>query len=198
MKKLITCLGFNPNNDGIILPILENRLVKIIEVCRENPNSVLVLMGGNTFRKPNPDSVDQSLEMKKYIEANAPDVIQNTKIILKNKYTTTIRELCGLREINETEYLNLPITIVVSEFFIQRVKLYAEYIFGNIENIDFVASKVPEESAASFKQIEELKLEKGHQWLDGYVKGDYKKLLEEQDAFEKKILSGEVDHPVSK
>lgn len=198
MKRLITCLGFNPNNDGIILPILENRLLKIISVCRENPNSILILMGGNTFRKPNPDSVDQSLEMKKYIEATAPDVILSTNIILKNKYTTTIRELCGLREISDTGYTDLPITIVVSEFFIERVKLYTEYIFGNIENIEFVASNVPEESAESFKQIEELKLEKGYQWLNGYVKGDYKKLLEEQDAFEKKILSGEENHPVSK
>ena len=196
MKNLIACLAFNPNNDGAILPIMESRLKDIISLCRDNPKAKLVLMGGPTFRDTS--TGNQSLEMKEYIEKSAADILANTETVLTNEGTSTVRELCILREMIEQEGGETRLTIVASEFFVDRVKLYAEYIFGNLRNIDFVASEVPAEGREGFQRIEEIKLQKGHEWLDGREKGDYKKILGEQEAFEQKVIRGEIDHPISR
>lgn len=191
------CLGFNPKNDGGILPILEERLKDCIDLCRKNSDSLLVLSGGYTFRKKDPNGQDQSLLMKKYVEEHAADILASTEILTENSASSTVRELCFLREFIDKEKTKFYITIVASEVFVERVKLYSEYIFENFNAFNFLASRVPDEEMA-FKQVEKDKLKKGIKWLSGHKKGDYRAILGEQDAFEKQIINGEIDHPVSK
>lgn len=197
MKDLIICLGFNPKNDGSILPILEQRLKDCIELCRKNPGSTLILSGGYTFRERDPKGEDQSLLMKKYIEDHAAILLTTTKIITENSYSSTVRELCFLKEFLDNNKAKFNTIIVASEVFVDRVKLYSEYIFENLDGVSFLASKIPD-SEVSFRRLEKEKFQKGVEWLSGHKKGDYKRILEEQDAYEKKILSGEIEHPVSK
>ena len=196
MKNIIACLGYNPNNDGVMLPIMEERIKETIRLCRENPGSLAILSGGPTFRGGS--TGDLSLAAKKYIEQNSEDILPNTEFVLTNEYTSTIRELCMLREMIDKQTEPSRLTIVASEFFVDRVKLYSEYIFENLDNIKFIGSQVPTEGMEGLREIEALKLQKGHEWLDGYRKGDYRKILGEQEAYEQKILRGEIDHPVSR
>jgi hypothetical protein len=197
MRNLIICLGFNPKNDGSILPILEHRLKNCIELCRKNPGSLLILSGGYTYRERAPNGQDQSLLMKKYIEDHASDILPTTEILTENSASTTVRELCFLRMFIDEAKENFKITIVGSAYFIDRVKLYSEYIFKNPKQLTFVASEIPD-SAATFKEIEQDKLRKGLQWLNGHRKGDYLTILQVQDEFEKKVLTGEIENPVSR
>lgn len=198
MINLVVCLGYNPKDDGIILPILEARLEYSIKLCRENAGSTLFLMGGNTFRNTNKDAPDQSLLMKKYVDDHGSDILDNTKIIPERSATSTVRELCFIREFINKDNEVFKINIVASEFFVKRVELYSEYIFPDTIDINFVASKVPDTESESLQEVEEYKLIKGREWLEGHIKGDYSKILQEQEAFEKKIVNGEVSHPVSK
>jgi hypothetical protein len=198
MKNLIAVLGFNPNNDGTILPILESRLNDAIKLARENPGSKLLLMGGSTFREKNPNAQDQSLAMKKYVDDHATDILENTEIVLMNEGSSTVRELCNLREFLEKEGGEPKIKIIASEFFVDRVRLYADYIFDKIDDVEFIPSEVPEEGREGFQEIEQIKLQKGHEWLDGRKKGDYVQILHEQESYEGRIMRGEVEHPITR
>ena len=53
--NLVVFLGFDPNDEGQILPILEARLKDSIRICKENPGSMLLLMGSHTFRAKGPN-----------------------------------------------------------------------------------------------------------------------------------------------
>lgn len=197
MRNLIFCLGFNPKNDGVILPILEERLKDCMELCKKTPGSLLILSGGYTFRERDPNGTDQSLLMKKYVQDHAPNILDTTEIITDNRASTTVRELCFLREFIDSAEKKFKVTIVASDFFIDRVRLYSEYIFQNLEDIEYVPSAVPS-NEMPFQEIEADKYKKGVEWLQGHKKGDYITILNEQDDFEKKILSGEIKHSVSK
>jgi len=197
MKNLVVSLGYNPNDDGEILPILEARLQDAIKLCRENPGTTLLLMGGTTFRNTNPSALNQSLIMKKYIEDNAPDILANTEIITESSALSTVAELAFLREFLQKQSAE-KITVIASEFFVERVKLYSEYIFPEGQEVNFVASQVPTDEKDEFGKIEMDKLEKGRRWLEGHVKGDYQTILREQKEFETKIITGEIKHPISR
>ncbi len=194
MKNVIVCLGFSPNDDGVILPILKNRLDNAVDLCRKNPGSTLILMGSLTYRNTNPNMLGQSLVMRKYIEEKAPDILEITEIILEDRCSSTVAELSFLREFIDREQIEGKIFVVASEFFVERVKVYARYILQNYENINFIGSKVPDDEAREFENIEKDKLKKAEEWLDGHEKGDYQTILREQKEFEIKVMSGEVKH----
>ncbi len=196
MNNLIACLSFNPNNNDAILPILESRLQEVIKLCREQPEAELVLMGGATFRAES--TGDLSLAMKQYLETQAPDVLDHRKVHLTNEGTSTVRELSMLREMTNQETERPKVTIVASEFFVDRVKLYTEYIFGDLNRIEFVASRVPDEGREGLQEIEETKFVKGQEWLAEHEKGDYQRILREQEIFEGQVRRGEIEHPVSR
>ena len=198
MKNVIICLGFNPNDDGAILPILKARLQDAIKLCKANHGSTLILFGGNTFRNKNRDAPDQSLLMKKYIEDNAWSVPKNTTIITERSGSSTVEELCLARKFIDEESDKVKLTIVTSEFFVNRVRLYARYILNNVGKIKFVASEVRPEDAEGLREIEAHKFTRARGWLARHTKGDYGKILAEQKSFEGIVTSGEVDHPISR
>jgi len=156
---------------------------------------MLLLMGSHTFRAKGPNIPDLALAMGKYIEGHAPDLLKTTKLILENKSTSTVEELCFLKDFSKRQGGDPQITVIASEFFADRVKLYAEYILGDAEGVNFIASAVPEEGKGEFEKIEEDKLAKAREWLSRHEKGNSKIILREQKAFEKKIISGEIIHP---
>ena len=85
--------------------------------------------------------------------------------------------------------------IISSEFFGERVKLYTEYIFGSVDGIIFIDSKIPPEIANDFKRAEEFKLKEGIKWLEGHEKGDVGMILKEQREFQAGVIKGEIKQP---
>jgi hypothetical protein len=197
MKNLIVCLGFSPNDDGMLLPVLKNRLDDAVDLCRKNPGSTLILMGSFTYRSANQGVSGQSTSMRKYIEETAADILEVTEIILEDGCSSTVAELCFLREFIDREQIEGKIFVVASEFFVERVKVYASYILRNYLEISFVGSKVFEDEVGEIKSIEMEKLKKAQEWLRGHERGDYQTILREQKEFERKVLSGEIEHRAS-
>lgn len=71
MTNLVVCLGSDPEDKGIILPVLEERLKDAIKLCVKNPGSILFLMGGHSFRIKDRNVPDQAEEMEKYVIKHA-------------------------------------------------------------------------------------------------------------------------------
>jgi len=199
MTNLVVCLGSDPEDKGIILPVLEERLKDAIKLCVENPGSTLFLMGGHSFRIKDKNVPDQAEEMEKYITKHVPNKLGKVTIILDNEASSTVEQINLLREFIEEEAVEMKVSIVASEFFVERVKLYAEYILAGLEDaeIGFVASRVPAEDSERFKEIEEGKLAEARKWLSKNKKGDYQTILQEHKEFEQKIIAGEIKHPIS-
>ena len=112
-----------------------------------------------------------------------------------------MEELCLVREfIDRPNQEIFPhIVIVSSEFFVDRTKVYAEYIFKDLDNFTFVASKIEGQNLDELRRIEEPKQERAVRWLvdNPHQRGDYQTILKEVRAFQAKVVAGEVEHPIS-
>lgn len=194
MSKTIVCLGYHLNPDGSPHHILQNRLKDTVIEITKNPHSTLMLMGGSLYRETDSIKISEAETMKKYLENNFSGSLKNIKILTEENSTSTIEQLFFLKE-NVPNILDL--TIVSSEFFGNRVKLYAEYIFGTTDGVTFIESRLPEDVKEKFKEVETDKLKKAVEWLKNNKKGDSEKILEEQRAFQNKIKKGKVSHPIS-
>jgi hypothetical protein len=198
--KLVACLGYNLKEDNSIHPILENRLRDSVDVCVKNNESVLILMGGVDYRDQGQQKVSQVSVMKKFLDENFKEELENTKIIVEENTTSTIEQLCYLRELIDSGEFKLKysdLVVVASEFFIERVKLYSEYIFNTNENITFIGSDIPESIFEQFKNTEENKLREAQIWLKDYKRGDYEEILNRQKNFQEQVQKGKTNYPVS-
>ncbi len=194
MAKIIVCLGYHLNSDGSIHPILKNRLKDSVAEIAKNPDSILMLMGSSLYSETDSIKIPEAKAMQKYLENNFSSSLKNTKIITEENSASTIEQLCFLKE-------NIPniadLIIISSEFFGNRVRLYAEYIFDVTDGITFIESKLPDDIREKFKEIEANKLAKAIAWLKNHQKGDFQKILEEQKAFQDKVREGKVIYFVS-
>lgn len=200
MPKLIACLGYSLNKDDSVPPILKNRLSDSLKICTENPDSTLLLMGGSYYRDKKNRAISQAFAMKMFLETNFGKQLEHTKIKIEENTTSTIEQLCYLRNIfdlKETEFNYSDLVIVASKFFMDRVKLYAEYIFNTTENIIFIESDVPIDILGQFEATEDKKLIEAQDWLKEYEKGDYWGILARQKAFQSEVKKGEINHAVS-
>lgn len=196
MSKLIVCLGYHLRPDNSVHPVLENRLLDSVELCGKNANSILLLMGSSPYGNSKGNKISEALAMKKYLEEKFNKELKGTRIITEKTTASTVEQLCFLKKFLEEEKINLSdLVIVSSEFFSDRVKLYAEYIFGTINGIIFINSPVPAEIAEEFKKAEEYKLSEGISWLKSHTKGDDQAILKEQKEFQKGVLEGEIKQP---
>ena len=194
MSKIIACLGYHLNPDGSINSILQNRLNDSITEINKNPNSVLMLMGSFMYREKNSAGISEAEAMKKYLETNFDGSLKDIKILTEENSTSTVEQLCFLKQ----EIPNISDLIIVSsEFFGDRVKLYAEYIFGTTNGITFIESKLPDDIKEKFKEVEADKFTKAVEWLKNHKKGDFITILEEQKAFQKQVIEGRINHPIS-
>ena len=194
MSKIIACLGYHLNPDGSINPILQNRLNDSVAEITKNPNSILMLMGSSMYREKNPVRTSEAGVMKKYLETNFGGNLKDIKILTEENSTNAVEQLCFLKQ----EVQNISdLTIVSSEFFGDRVKLYAEYIFGTANGITFIESKLPHDIKEKFKEVETDKFTKAVEWLKNHKKGDFEAILKEQKAFQDKVTEGKVNHPIS-
>ena len=138
--------------------------------------------------------------MKDYLANNYKEELAGIKIITETNTTSTIEQLCYLKKFIDSRKPELnyeDLIIVSSEFFNDRVKLYAEYIFGNIEGMMFVGSTVPSEPKDNFESAEEDKLKKAKNWLKSHRKGDADTILADQKTFQARIINNGIEHPVS-
>jgi hypothetical protein len=194
MSKLIVCLGYHLNRDNSLNVVLENRLKDAANLCRENTKSMLLLMGSSLYGDRR--QISEASAMRDYLEKNFSKEIMGIKVITEENTLSTVEQLCFLKKFMEKEKINLSDLIIVSsEFFSERVKLYAEYIFGSTEGIIFMDSRVPLEKADNFKEAEEFKLKEGEKWLARHKKGDDKAILEEQKEFQVGVIKGEIKQP---
>ncbi len=202
MKKLIICLGHRLRKNGSIPKILKNRLVLCADLCSKNPGSILLLMGSYFYQDMDTNLPTEASVMKGYLLEEHGNMLKNTQIITEEKTTSSVEQLCYLRELLDSNTLGLSredlnIIIVSSEFFSNRIKLYIEYIFGTTKGLTLISSKVPKEIRDSFKRAELGKYRKALEWLKRHIKGDYKTILKEQQEFQKKVTEGKIHHPVS-
>lgn len=198
MKNLVVCLGYDLNLDGSISQVLENRLAHSVALCRKTSGSTLLLMGAKNFRDET-DLMTQSAAMKGYLMEKYPDILSNTQIVTEETTTSTVEQLAYLREYIGTSKVgsDIEITVVASEIFLERVKLYVEYIFGTNQGFKFLGSKIPNDIRENFERVEIEKLKKAKAWLMNHKKGEYKKIVEEQMAFQQKIVRDNSSHPRS-
>ena len=192
MTSYIVCLGYDLNADGSIHPVLKSRLGDAIRLCLENKNSTLFLMGGRSFRDKHKKLPSQASVMYDYIKNQAPDVLNSAKVEKEEASTSTIEQLCFLRDHLPTRTTTF---IVGSKYFIDRVKLYVEYIFGDIQRFEFVGSDIPLDLEGEMKKTEALKIDQTRKWLKGHKRGDFKTILAEQKAFQSQIQQKETDFP---
>ena len=198
MSKLIVCFGYRLEPDNSINPILKNRLRDTANICAKNKNSTLLLMGAFVYKNVRKNTKSEAFVMKKYLQENFPQKIKDTKILTEEKTTSTVEQICYLKKfIKKNKFRYSDLIIVSSKYFGNRVKLYAEYIFGTKKGVIFVESAIPKNLEIRFKKIETFKLKQMQGWLKGHKKGDDKRILKEQKNFQNKILKGEIKQPLS-
>ena len=196
MSKLIVCLGYRLGLDNSVPRVLKNRLLDAVNFCKNNNNSILLLMGSSPYGDLRKDKISEASAMKKYLQENFSEKLGGTKIITEETTVSAMEQLCYLKEFIEKEKFNLSdLVIVSSEFFSDRIKLYLEYVFGSIDGIVFIDSLVPVEIKEEFKKAEEYKLSEGIKWLNGHKKGDHQTILKKQREFQNKVIKGEIKQP---
>jgi len=196
MPKLIVCLGYHLQLDNSIHPVLKNRLLDAVALCGKNKGSTLLLMGSSPYGDFRKDEISEASAMKEYLEKNFSDKLKGIKILTEGTTRSAVEQLCCLKKFIEKEKLNFSdLVIISSKFFSDRVKLYAEYVFGSVSGIIFVGSRIPPEIADEFKRAEKFKLKEGIKWLKGYKKGDDRVILREQKEFQNKVVKGEIKQP---
>ena len=198
MSKLIVCLGYHLEPDNSVPSVLKNRLLDAVNLCKNNNNSILLLMGSSPYWDLGKDKISEALAMKKYLAENFSEELGGIKIITEETTVSTVGQLCYLKEFIVREKLNLSdLVIVSSEFFSDRVKLYAEYVLGSIDGIIFIDSSVPAEIKEKFQKAEKYKLSEGIKWLNIYKKGDDQTILRAQREFQNKVMEGKIKQPPS-
>lgn len=186
--KIVACLGYRLGPGGQMDTILKNRLNAVVDLVEKNPDSIVILMGRSTFLQSGEAS--EANAMEGYLMDNFSDRLRGVQIIKEEKTTSAVEQICVLRGLTRTEsakYKDADLTIVSSEVFSNRIKMYVEYIFGSAEKVNFVASPVPSESREDFLAIEQKKLLETKEWLSKKVKGDYRSILKDQKDFEEKL-----------
>ena len=196
MPKLIVCLGNRLNPHNSLSPVLINRLLDAVNLCRKNVNPVLLLMGSFPYGDLRKDKISEASAMKRYLEENFKEELKETKIITEETTQSTVEQLCYLKKFIQKEGFNFSDLIIISsEFFSDRVKLYTEYIFGTIDGIIFINSIVPMDMLGKFREAEEFKIKEGQDWLKGQRKGDDETILIEQKKFQDGVIKGEIPQP---
>lgn len=200
MKELIVCLGYSLRKNGSLPKILENRLIDCAKLCSRKPRSTLLLMGSHYYSNVNTNLPSQASAMKKYLMGKYVNELRSIKVIIEEETASSVEQICYLKKLltkdeSELSRENTKITIVSSEFFNDRVKLYVKYIFGSIKSFAFIPSEVPENMRENFRKVELEKYKKARKWLSGHIKGDSKSILKEQKEFQKKIREGKVNYP---
>ncbi len=200
MSKLIVCLGYRLKTDGSISPILENRIKDAVKICVGNENSILLLMGSSPYGNLIKTSVSEASVMNDYIKKNFSEEIKGVKIQIEGNTASAVEQLCYLKKFIEENKLNYSdVTIVSSEFFNERIKLFAEYILGTSKGVNFIGSAVPQDLTEKFKEDEESKFKDAKIWLENnYTKGDHEKILADHKAFQQKVINKEItNHRIS-
>jgi len=198
MSKLIVCLGYNLQPDNSIPSILENRLKDTIKLCNENKNSVLLLMGASLYQDSRENIISEALAMKNYLEKNFKQEIKSIKMLTEETSTSTVEQLCYLKKFIKKEKFNYSdVVIISSQFFIDRVKFYAEYIFDTSTGIIFIESAMPQNLVGHFQSVEEGKFKQAQGWLKNHRKRDDQTILIEQKVFQNQVKKGKINQPIS-
>lgn len=197
MKQLIVCLGYGLEDDGSVPEILQNRLIDSIRFCRAHRGAALLLMGNRSYRDLTRTLPSQAAAMKKYVELHASDVLHYTEVLTEESTASTVEQICYLRNLLETQFAGVLVSIVASEFFVDRVQLYVEYIFGAPTGVICIVSPVPPALRSELRLIEAKKHLATKSWLARHTKGDYQAILREQLTFLQKVITGQVEHPAA-
>jgi hypothetical protein len=136
--------------------------------------------------------------MKAFLEKKFGQKIKNIKVLIEDKTTSTVEQLCYLKKFIKKEKIkHSNLIIVSSKFFGDRVKLYVEYIFGTKEGVVFIESAIPKNLSVRFKKVETYKLKEVQTWFKGHKKGDDETILKEQEIFQIKVKKGEIKRSIS-
>lgn len=196
MSKLVVCLGYRLQSDNSISPILQNRLLDVVKLCSSGDVSTLLLMGSSPYGNLKKDKIPEAVAMREFLEKNFNAKFTGIQIVAEETTKSAVEQMCFLKNFIRKNSLQLSDLIIVSsKFFSDRVKLYAEYIFGNIDGIIFIGSTIPLEMEEEFRKAEEFKLQEGRNWLRHYKKGDDKEILKAQREFQDGVIKGEIKQP---
>lgn len=141
----IIVLGFELDN-GKMTSILESRLDEAIKLYKENPTKIVV-SGGNSK-----GGITEAEVMEKYVIDNG---VGKDEIIKEEKSTNTIGNAFYIKKdiIEPNNWKS--ITIVTSDFHIERTKFTFNKVLGNGYDIDVIGTKV-ENISPREKEIIEL------------------------------------------
>jgi hypothetical protein len=196
MSKFIVCLGYRLPPDNSFPAVLENRLLDAVKLCRENNGSTLLLMGAKRYGDLGEAKISEARAMKEYLEQNFGQELKRVKVLTEESTVSAMEQICYLKKLIEKEKINFSdVVIVSSQFFTERIKLYAEYVFSATDGIIFIGSLVPQEIMEEFKEAEEQKLKDGINWLKSFKKGDDRAILKAQKDFQAKVLKGQMKQP---
>jgi len=190
MERVIACLGYALKG-GKVSPILKSRLHDCARLCVKYPHAKLILMGNAPYSRSQGTTAEARV-MLAYLKEQYPQIIPLTKIVLEEKTTSTVEQICHLRKYVGSSH----VAIVASNHFSDRVRLCVMYIFQETKNITIISSKVPKNLEKKLAALEAEKLVKTKQWLRKHRKGDWRAILREQKAFQKSIQQGKFPAPI--
>jgi len=189
MDRIVACLGYTLQ-DGKVPPILENRLRDCARLCKKYPHATLLLMGHAPYHHGRA-TISEARAMSDHIEKYYPWIVTSTKIILEEKTTSTVEQICFLRKYAGSR----RIVIVASKYFSRRVRWYVRYILQETADVQIISSKVPRGIERKLAVLESEKLQKTKPWLRRHKKGDWRAILQEQGEFQEDVKQGRVVAP---
>ena len=129
--------------------------------------------------------------MSDYVQKQYPWVAAQVKIVLEEKTTSTVEQICFLRKYGGSR----RIIIVASEYFSRRVRWYVKYILQKTADIQIISSKVPRGLEKKLAMLEAEKFQKTKSWLRRHKKGDWRAILREQGEFQEDVKRGKLAAP---
>ena len=116
-ETTVIILGCKVKPSGPSL-MLTTRLNAAISYLNENPSSVCVLSGGKGADEP----MSEAQAMKEWLMARG---IEESRLYLEDKSTSTLENILFSREIIEKEGLPVKVTLITNEFHQYRAKTLA-------------------------------------------------------------------------
>src|SRR6185369_14193609 len=99
MHKLIVCLGYDLEADGSIPPLLGNRLIDSVDLCRKTPGATLLLMGNISYRDAGLGLPTQAAVMREYLGRNFRKELKQSNILTEDETTSSVSQIVYLKEL---------------------------------------------------------------------------------------------------
>lgn len=186
---VVICLGKTPNPDGSLDPILQGRVDLAYKIAVKN-NARLLLSGGKNLRILKTKELSESAAMQKYVVDTYNT--DSVKIILEEKGSSTISQLCIIKNEILIPKKWFTVALVTDEIHLERALITTQWILGDDFTITPFGSKVKvsEEKRKAYiaRENEKIQLTRKN-FAKNFKKGDDKKILNYDRIYTKAICA---------